>query len=1492
MHCEFTFTIISVLLYVNMPQSVSGTMAATAESGRRRLAPALSLSPTPTSASAPAPAPAPTPVQGPDVITDYAQLYADRQETGWCDQLLFTWLTPLIEAARVQPLQDYDILSTNKFMHSYNSWAKFRDEYGSESDQGSCNTNSSSSHSSSSSSSSLSSFSSDSSLLHKFLWYNRLPLVLSGILFLLYAFTQLATPLLIKALIQYLEDRVAADSTSTSSESADSDTIPSPYTGYVIAFWLVFVSIAGQLAKVSSMQSALEMCFSMQSALMYQVHEKLLRIRQSDRDSMQGQSTNLLSTDCQKILDYPSGIHTIWISPLLIILGTYLMVQQVGYAALAGIGVMIAFMPVGASVTWQMIKAQQHLTTASDKRIGLTDSVINGFKIVKYSGWEAPFTECIMRNRDSEVEHLTTYGMLKGFSFSIYTFVPFFAGVATFLAFALSGGTLTASRVFTTIALINVIKFPFSFFPLALNYWVQVIVAFRRLETFFSLAEVDDKPHTAAISHTANDHDLVIQLCNASFEWSNIPGAGSILQRVSIQAPQHSLTAVVGGVATGKSSLLSALCGELYTIPGVHAASIPTGVIAYSPQEAFMINDTIRNNILFGTPLDLPWYHQVLQACGLLEDLKQLDDGDSTQVRLGMNLSGGQKQRICLARCVYRRDAELVLLDDPLSAIDPELSELIFQQCMRGILATKTCVLVTSSVQLAQKCDSIVMMDNMDAEARMFDIRSRLRSTVPCSSADSGDMKLMEKESDGVLILDSQQQQKKKKSQCCTVVAQEHTAAESKHSVFRALWNAHTRTSSQCPPSAVTIAASAAATAGTEDGSDTSFNDSDEKVLQDTQSSMHIQNDDTVSQYHDQNSDKTVHTTIATPQVHQHVSNGKVELEPEPESESESDSFGRVGIHIYKAYIQAAASNHKWWLLLLLCTVLQLSDFWGTWWLGYWSDKVEHDPDQNQSIFMLVYALSVSAAAIVVCLRSYMIVKFGISASQELHDSMLQSVLWKPLSYFVSNPPGRLMNRFSKDLFEIDSQLPLILEYALGSHFAVVGVILIVIIALPAASVLLLPMMYAFVRIQLGFIGAARDLQRLSASTRSPVLARASETSAGVSVIRAFQTQEMFTKRFMTQLDRHLDVLYVAKTAESWLQARLAIVSGCLMTVVCFGIVLADQIDVSRPSVTIASLLLTQCMVFTYYLGWAVKTSTNLEGKMSACERILHVGCNGSNIALVSNAAATVEAEGEREGGPGTNADDHCISVNIVSEPEQDWPSQGKIEFRNVSARYAPHLRDVLTNVTFDIPAGSRTAIVGRTGSGKSTLVTALLQLIPLADQSSIIVDGIDIQSVRASTLRRRIAIIPQDPIVFNTTLRQNVDPFEEFTDEQVRHALELTQLAELAELANHRGMDIPVADLPQLKSQGTCQLLCLARALLRRPAIICLDEATASLDVATDERMQAIIRDHFSDCTVVTVAHRINTILDYDQVIVLDNGTVMDIGVPTEVLAKLSFPK
>ncbi|XP_015036527.1 multidrug resistance-associated protein 1 isoform X5 [Drosophila pseudoobscura] len=1128
------------------------------------------------------------------------------------------------------------------------------------------------------------------------------------------------------------------------------------------------------------------------TALINAIYRKALRISNATKkESTVGEIVNLMAVDAQRFMELTTYLNMIWSAPLQIGLALYFLWQQLGPSVLAGLAVMIILIPVNGVIASRIKTYQIRQMKYKDERVKLMNEVLSGIKVLKLYAWEPSFEKQVLDIRDKEIATLRSTAYLNASTSFLWSCAPFLVSLVTFATYVLidENNVLDATKTFVSLSLFNILRFPLTMLPMLITNLVQTQVSVKRINKFLNSEELDPN---SVLHDSSKPHPMSIE--NGEFSW----GDEITLRNINIEVRKSNLVALVGTVGSGKSSVVQAFLGEMEKLAGVVNT---VGKMAYVPQQAWIQNATVRDNILFGQQYDRKRYNKVIDACALRADIDILSAGDLTEIgEKGINLSGGQKQRISLARAVYC-DADLYLLDDPLSAVDSHVGKHIFEEVIgpKGLLARKSRILVTHGVTFLPQVDSIYVLKMGEiSESGTFDQLVKNKGAF----ADF----IIQHLQDGNAEEEELNQIKRQISSTGDV-------PELLGSVEKAIKLA--RTESLSDSISVTSADSLMGT-----GSGGSLRRRTRR----------------------QNSHDSV-ASAASLKKKQEVE-GKL-------IETEKSQTGGVDFAVYKHYIKSVGIFLSV-ATLVLNFVFQAFQIGSNLWLTKWANDENVGNDTGlRDMYLGVYGAFGFGQVITYFFCSLTLALGCIFCSKELHERLLHFVFRWPMELFDTTPLGRIVNRFSKDVDTVDNALPMLWRMVISQAFAVLATIVVISMSTPIFLAVIVPIALLYYFAQRFYVATSRQLMRLESVSRSPIYSHFGETVTGAPTIRAYNVGDRFIEESDAKVDKNQVCKYPSVIANRWLAIRLEMVGNLIILFASLFAVLGGQTD---PG--LVGLSVSYALQVTQTLNWLVRMSSDIETNIVSVERIKEYG--------ETKQEAAWELEQDKD------------------KPKH-WPEEGRVEFQNFQVRYREGLDLVLRGVSFNITGGEKVGIVGRTGAGKSSLTLALFRIIESAG-GRIMIDGVDIAGMGLHMLRSRLTIIPQDPVLFSGSLRINLDPFEIKTDDEIWKALELSHLKSFVKSLT-AGLNHEIAEGGENLSVGQRQLVCLARALLRKTKLLVLDEATAAVDLETDDLIQKTIRTEFKECTVLTIAHRLNTILDSDKVIVLDKGQITEFASPTELL-------
>ncbi|KAI6229423.1 ATP-binding cassette sub-family C member 8 [Aphelenchoides besseyi] len=1232
---------------------------------------------------------------------------------------------------------------------------------------------------------------------------------------LVYDILQFGFPELLKLLINFIED----------------GTQPT-WLGVTIAIAMFALTLVNSLILHQYFHAMFRVGMNVRSVLSAAVYKKAINLSNSARkDQTIGSIVNIMAVDLQRFQDLTIYLMLMWSAPFQMLLALYFLWKLLGFCVLSGVVILIVLVPLNSLISSRTQKCQAELIECKDRRLRLISEVMNGIKMVKLFGWESFMQQKILEERRKEVNVLKRLAFWNAATSLSWSCAPFLVAATTFGTYVLidpKNNILTPQIVFVAISLFNILRFPMSISVMVYTQIVQFKVSNQRVKAFLAAEELQPQQNNQI--DIANDTAILLRGTSYSWDHDSYP----TLNDLNVEIKKGSLTAVIGRIGSGKSSLIQALLGQMYRRDGWSQVD---GRIAYVPQQSWIQNMTVRDNILFSQEYKEDVYNKIIERCALKPDVAALAAGDLTEIgEKGINLSGGQKQRISLARAVYS-DADIYLLDDTLSAVDNTVSRSIFEGVITGLLAKKTRVFVTHSLVYLKHCDQIIVMkDGRISESGSY-------------------QELMQKSGEFATILEEFLMEEARNRGRSISFGEDAIEVQG---VLRDLERFYPQKKEEVDREIQKVV--------DEENENT---DDSTPLIQKRQSTQLLQPPTTVKlptepivngknqTSNGQNVSKSTTPEVKTTTANNSTPRGRL-------IEGESVETGQVKPRVYWTYISAI--GYPVFILFLVIDLFSCGlGIKSNMWLADWSDEALRELKTVNSTDNLtvtsttsmytrlgIYTLLGMGQAVFVCVAAVLVSLGMVRASWILHESMLNGILRSPMAFFDTTPLGRVLNRFSKDIDMVDSRLPGSVLNFLASVIQALAIMFVPAIITPQVTIPLLLITAAYLLLTVFYLSTSRQLKRIEAVTRSPIYSHFAESIQGAASIRAYNCVDRFVLASQERVDQNLRAYYPSIVSNRWLAIRLELIGNLIIFSSALFAVLYRDTGVTAGLI---GLSVSYAFNVTTTLNWAVRMSSDLETNIVSVERIQEYAENKTELQI--NAA------------PG----------NVVVDVREEWPPNGEIRFENLSLRYRSDLDDVLHDVNVTIKPCEKIGIVGRTGSGKSSLALALLRIVEPSN-GRIVIDQKDIAHVRLDVIRSRVTIVPQDPVLLSGTIRFNLDPCEQFTEDALWDALKLAHMQVFVETLPDQ-LDHKVSEGGSNLSVGQRQLICLARALLRRPRILVLDEASASVDMETDSIVHNTIQQHFRNCTVLTIAHRLNWMFHCDRILTMENGRVVEFDTP-----------
>ncbi|KAN0061178.1 Transporter of the ATP-binding cassette (ABC) [Thecaphora frezii] len=1247
-----------------------------------------------------------------------------------------------------------------------------------------------------------------------------------------------------------------------------------------------------------------------------------------DKRASDGQIVNLISVDVFKVSEICAYLHfLVPKAPVTIALCLYYLIRLLGWSAVIGFMVLLASMPAQALVSTWFVKLQRRLLEMTDKRLNLATEVLGCIKTVKFFAWEDSFNARMDETRQQELRTLAIRYLAWLCNTLTYTGAPMMVTCATFGAHTkLFHQPLTAETAFTALALFNTLRNPLDALPDMIVQILNSLVSVRRIDAYLREEETQKYQQLLVSEEERMPEDPVVGFQDATFTYSDeedaLDNGAFCLRDLNLSFPVGKFSVIAGPVGSGKTSLLLAFLGETRQLSGktfmpcpVARALAPvdpeTGLsdsVAYCSQSPWLLGTTLKENILFGAAYDEKRYRAVIKACALEPDLKILEYGDETEVgEKGTSLSGGQKARIALARAFYS-SAKHILIDDALSAVDSHTAKHLYRHALKGALAKgRTILLVTHAISLCLPGAAFVVAMNdgrvvaagapdvVNATGVFSDEGAALQESLKKNGHSDGDadeeLTIEQLAAGGTDEAEREEMQKKLDKKAAH--ANEETFAsgavgKKSYSLYLGsvaksfkvallMWGSMLL----CFAAGRMLDISSGAWLMRWARSHEYSQETTSAILSATGASigrvsvppivetLWSSAGGSIRNFH-----LTSYLSLPVPQRHE-PQQSPVNLSVAPPLRKRSVAFASPK----QLVLDAAAQQDS--------TPFPVADPMLTAEAPH-NDKSSRDLD---TYYLLVY-LAISLTYVFMCgLRDAYEFWLSLRASRKIYRRLTSAILNAKPQFFDRTPIGRIMNRLSKDVETVDQEMAVCLLFLVDCTLTCAAILMLICWATPAFILAAIVIIGVYYIIGALYLVSSRDLKRIESVERSPIYTVVGEVLSGCVTIRAYGDAGRFTRHTLRLVDKANRAFFFLWYTNRWLSIRVDVAGAFVAFLAAIFLLLNVDMEAS-----LAGFILSYAITFVDSVLWIVRMYTQTEINMNSVERV----------------SEYLELEPEEQGGV---------------EPPAYWPSsEGSIVVDNLSVRYTPEFPRVLSGVNLEIKPREKVGIVGRTGSGKSTLALCFFRFLE-AEEGAIFIDGIDISKVPMKTLRQRLTVIPQDAQLFSGTVRSNLDPFNVYDDADLWQALERCRLAssgatsravsrpatrppspaggepaesEDAEAAADiemvgrtnviTSLDAPVEQGGRNFSAGQKQLLALARGLLklRDSRILLLDESTANLDSASDAQIQKTIRQEMApQATIITIAHRIKTIADYDKICVLDKGKVIEFGSPKELMEK-----
>ncbi|KAM8740518.1 ATP-binding cassette sub-family C member 9 isoform 5-T8 [Acanthopagrus schlegelii] len=1262
------------------------------------------------------------------------------------------------------------------------------------------------------------------------------PILLSSTFRYLADLLGFAGPLCISGIVKYLDPQNSVQTTDKSKEQYFGVYFMSStellQNTSVLAVLLFLALVLQRTFLQASYYVTIETGINLRGALLAMIYNKILRLSTSNMSMGEmtlGQINNLVAIETNQLMWFLFLCPNLWAMPVQIVMGVILLYYLLGPSALVGASVIVLLAPVQYLIATKLADTQKSSLEHSTDRLKKTSEILKGIKLLKLYAWENIFCDSVEETRGKELTSLKTFAFFTSMSIFMNAAIPIAAVLATFVMhhFVSEEGP-TPSEAFAALALFHILVTPLFLLSTVVRFAVKALVSVQKLGEFLQSDEIGDdswRNGDMSVSFEAGKKPMgMTKAINRKqpmrYQMDNYEQPTRRQMRPT--ETEDVAVKVTNGFFTWGSNLS--------TLSNINIR-IPTGQLT-------MIVGQVgcgKSSLLLAMLGEM----QTIEGRVYWSNKNRYSVAYATQkswllnATVEENITFGspfnkQRYKAVIDACSLQPDIDLLPFGD-----QTEIGE-------RGINL--------SGGQRQRICVARALYQNTNI-VFLDDPFSALDIHLSDHLMQEGILKFLQDDKRTVVLVTHKLQY---------LIHADWIIAMKDGSVLRE------GTLKDIQTHDVELY----------DHWKTLMNRQDQELEKDIQ-----QDSQTMLER------KTLRRAFYSREAKNQVDD---EDEEEEEEEEDDDNMStttnrrsKIPWRVCWCYLSSGGFFMVFLMVsskLLKHSVIVAIDYW----LAIWTSSKTNqsmgagmDPSngtrsaysgnttqptnatseaENDSYYLPVFII-LCAAGITLCLITSLTVEFlGLSAATNLHHNLLNKIIHAPIRFFDITPLGQILNRFSADTNIIDQHIPPTLESLTRSTLLCLSAIGVISSITPAFLIALVPLAVAFYFIQKYFRVASKDLQDLDDSTQLPLLCHFSETAEGLTTIRAFRHEARFKQRMLELTDTNNTAYLFLSAANRWLEVRTDYL-GAVIVLTAAGASIWS-LEYGLPSGGLVGLGLTYALTVTNYLNWVVRNLADLEVQMAAVKKV--------------NSFLTTESE-NYEG-----------SMDTSQVPE-NWPQNGEIKIQDLCVRYDPMLKPVLKHVNAYIEPGQKVGICGRTGSGKSSLSLAFFNMVDIFE-GKIVIDGIDICKLPLQTLRSRLSIILQDPVLFSGSIRFNLDPERTCTDDRLWEALEIAQLKNMVK-ALPGGLDAVVTEGGENFSVGQRQLFCLARAFVRKSSILIMDEATASIDMATENILQKVVMTAFADRTVVTIAHRVHTILTADLVIVMKRGNILEYDKPETLL-------
>ncbi|KAH7103342.1 ATP-dependent bile acid permease [Auriculariales sp. MPI-PUGE-AT-0066] len=1253
------------------------------------------------------------------------------------------------------------------------------------------------------------------------------------------------TPLVTKLLIQYITTAYIAHRTPNLVESGQIERPRSIGYGIALAFGIFLMQETSSMCTNQYFYRTMQTGFLTRTSLVSVVFRKALRL--SGRARLQhstGQITTLISADCTRLDMVMGFFHTVWIAPIQILIGMALLIVNLGVSALVGLAVLLISLPIQAIMVRRMVSARRTSVKMTDKRVRLLHEVLQGIRLLVLFSWQNHYTERLVGMRRSELKNIRKLAYIRATLTALVTFIPILCAILSFVTYSLLGHGLDPAIIFSSLQFFNIIRAPLLFFPMIASAVSDSYVSLQRIAKLLLADEMEDAYETtlaeaeedSSVDGEINKTQTLAVSMHGSFTWERGGGPGSAAGGLGMMGMKGMRGVGMGGGPRGGG-------------PG-GGGQDNNKMTRAERKEAEKKQKEKMEEMKNKTKQEDKAYKERFKQWA--QGIPASDDGTFEK--------GPEPFQLEDINFEVRKGSFVAIV----GRVGSGKSSLL--QALAGDMRRKTGdIKFGGTVGYAPQApwvQNLNLRDNITF-GYPYD-EERFQAVIHACALEQDlailpDHEFTEIGERGVTLSGGQKARINlarvayHRSDIAMIddplsAVDSHVA---KHILQNALLSGPLADKTRILVThQLYVLPYVDEVCLIENGKIIERGTYSELLAQGGEFAKLIDEFGTeerkLGQAKRPDGDQVKSEDAKKGPTMRGNASGAAKLVEGDERETGAVSWGA-----YIGYLRAAGGLRYAPLLLVLLGLAQCAQVASNVFLGFWTDHSIVGFAQGQ--YMGVYAGLGAATALFTFMGSLAFAIIGFNASLGLFRGALDGVMHAPLRWHEKTPTGAITNRLSKDVDTLDMMLPQAWFQLLSTIANILGLVGLIFYSYAWLGIMLPPLIVIYFVFSTYYRRTSIEVKRLDSVLRSLLYASFTEALTGLGTIRAYKEEQRFIRDSEKKLDSENRAYLLSISAQRWLSVRLDLLGNLL--VLGIGLVAVGFRDTTNPSKM--GVVLTYSLSITQVLSQMVTMLAQVEQNMNTVERII-VYCN-------------LESE---------------PPLRLDSDPKQGWPPQGKIEFKDVEWRYRDNLPMALKKVTFTINPGERVGIVGRTGAGKSSILTAMFRTGPLAG-GQILVDGIDITTIGVETLRWNISIIPQDALLFDGTLRSNIDPMGNRTDIELYDALKRVGLtnppvAEGADAASPAKFDLDREVRDDSFSAGERQLLALCRALVKSEVkILVLDEATSSVDVATDATIQMMIQQDFKGKTLLCIAHRLNTIVYYDRILVMNEGEVAEFDTP-----------